>query len=74
MEFPYAEAVKGMVQMGLSPDSASLMVDLNKSINEGWLKPEEKRSARNTTATALEDFAQVFADIYSQASKAGPSN
>lgn len=74
VEFPYAEALKGMVEMGLSQDSASLMVDLNKSINEGLLKPEEKRSTRNTTATALEDFAQVFADIYSQASEAAPSN
>jgi uncharacterized protein YbjT (DUF2867 family) len=71
VEFPYADAEKAMLQMGLSADVVRLFIEMNKGLNDGWIKAEEKRSARNTTPTTIEEFAQGFAEIYSEANKVG---
>jgi uncharacterized protein YbjT (DUF2867 family) len=67
IEFPYDEAEKAMVQMGLSADYARLIVELNRGINEGIVKPTESRSNRNTTPTTIEDFSQIFAAAFRSA-------
>ncbi|HBA82781.1 MAG TPA: hypothetical protein DCZ95_01685 [Verrucomicrobia bacterium] len=60
----YEEAEKEMVLAGMSHDSARLMVEMERSLNEGRIRPLEIRSAENTTPTSLEEFAQEFAAAY----------
>lgn len=64
VEFPYEDARKAMIGMGMSEDAAGLMVEMYRGFNEGVAKPEEPRSARNTTPTSIEDFAKTFAAVY----------
>lgn len=65
VEFPYDEAQKAMVGMGLSPDLARLFNEMNKGFNEGIVKPTQARSPKTTTPTTLEDFAKtVFAPAF----------
>lgn len=65
VQFPYDEAEKAMIKMGLSPDVAARMVEFQKSINDGFMKPHEPRSPSNTTPTTLEEFAEsVFAPAF----------
>lgn len=66
IQFPYADAFKAMVDMGLSPDVANLFNEMYKGFNEGLIQPTQPRSAATTTPTAIEDFAKVFAAVYSQ--------
>ncbi len=51
-----------MKQMGIPGKTASLMSEMNEAANDGLLKPLEQRSQKNTTPTAIEDWArEVFA-------------
>ncbi|HVB07814.1 MAG TPA: NAD(P)H-binding protein [Candidatus Acidoferrales bacterium] len=60
MPLPLLESA--LVSMGLPKASAALLVELWKSANEGLLAPQEARSAKNTTPSTLEQFAEeVFA-------------
>jgi len=60
MPLPLLESA--LVSMGLPKTSAALLVELWKSANEGLLAPQETRSAKNTTPSTLEQFAEeVFA-------------
>jgi len=64
VQFPYEEAQKAMLQMGLSLSMAEALVEMYRSINEGIMKPTEQRSAANTTPTPFENFALQFAGAY----------
>lgn len=67
VEFPYEDALKAMVGMGISPDVAGLFNEMNKGFNEGIVKPTQPRSESTTTPTTLEDFAR---DVFAPAFKA----
>jgi uncharacterized protein YbjT (DUF2867 family) len=59
---PNSMAAMAMRQMGLSDEGIKLLLEMNDAINDGWMKPLEARSGRNTTATTMEQFAaEVFA-------------
>jgi uncharacterized protein YbjT (DUF2867 family) len=64
IQFPYEEAEKAMIGMGLSPGTARSFNEMYHSFNEGIVRPTEQRSAKNTTPTSFEEFAQHFAGIY----------
>ena len=64
LQFPYEDAEKAMVGMGLSPDMARSFNEMYSSFNEGVVRPTEKRSAKNTTPTSFEEFVQLFAAVY----------
>ncbi len=64
IQFPYEDAEKAMVGMGLSQDSAQGFNELSRAFNEGILKPTEKRTAKNSTPTSFEEFAKTFAAVY----------
>ncbi|MHB8483897.1 MAG: SDR family NAD(P)-dependent oxidoreductase [Nitrospiria bacterium] len=64
IQFPYEDAEKAMVGMGLSQDSAQGFNELSRAFNEGILKATEKRTAKNSTPTSFEEFAKTFAVIY----------
>lgn len=64
VQFPYADAEKGMLGMGLSPDMAKSYVEMSRGFNEGRVVPTERRSKDNSTPTTLEEFAKTFAAAY----------
>ncbi|MGE5809554.1 MAG: NAD(P)H-binding protein [Nitrospirota bacterium] len=64
--FPYDEAEKSLVAMGLSPDVSRVYVEMSRAFNDGLIKYEE-RSAENTTPTTFEEFCdEVFVPLFTQ--------
>lgn len=57
----YEAALDGLVQTGLTRDLAGQYVEMNRAMNEARMRPLEPRSARTTTPTSIERFAQDFA-------------
>lgn len=66
VQFPYGDAEKAMIGMGLSPDVARGYIEMYRAFNDGIMKPTEQRSAKNTTPTSFEAFAEEFAAAYKQ--------
>jgi uncharacterized protein YbjT (DUF2867 family) len=65
IQFPYEDAIKGMVASGFcGEDAAKQMVALAKAMNEGTLFNAHTRTAENTTPTTYEEFSQIFAWVY----------
>jgi len=62
--FPYDDAEKGMVAMGLTPDLSRLYIEMSKALNDGLFAVNIPRTRENTTLTSIEEFADVFAKIY----------
>lgn len=61
VQFPYADAEKAFLGMGMPPGTAALMVDMYRGFNEGrvvWEKTPQR------TRTPLEEFAGVFAGAF----------
>ncbi|MBV9761436.1 MAG: NmrA family NAD(P)-binding protein [Acidobacteriaceae bacterium] len=60
-----------LVQMGASPRTADLMIEMSEAQNSGHVKPLEARSQRNTTATTYEEFVgEAFVPAYQASSAA----
>ena len=54
-----------LLQMGMSENAASLMVEMAESLDAGDIKPLHPRSPRSTTPTSYETFvAEEFLPIY----------
>ncbi len=64
VQFPYEDAHKAMVEMGLTDNIAELLVSLARAINDGTLLSHYERTAENTTETSIEEFAAEFAAAY----------
>ena len=64
VQFGYEDARAAMMGMGLSADMADVYVELYRYINDHGYPQLEARSAKNTTPTRFEDFAQGFAAVY----------
>ena len=64
VQFPYEDAQKAMTSMGISQDLARLFIEMYKGFNDGIVIPTEKRSAKNTTPTSIEEYAKEFAQVY----------
>lgn len=65
VQFPFDEARKAMVGMGLQPEMADLYVEMSRGFNEGTVRATQPRSPATTTPTAIEAFAEsVFAPAY----------
>ncbi len=63
--FPYSEAEKAMIGMGLSPDMSRTYVEMARAFNEGKIKT--KRTKGNTTPTSIEMFCdEVFVPAFTQ--------
>ena len=63
--FPAFIVEQGMKQMGIPGKTASLMSEMNDAVNDGLLQPLERRSAKNTTPTSIEDWVKdVFSPAY----------
>ncbi len=65
VEFPYADAEKALLGMGMSADAAKNMVEMYQAFNDGIVKPTQSRNAETTTETSIEKFVEtVFAKAY----------
>jgi uncharacterized protein YbjT (DUF2867 family) len=64
VQFPYADFVKALVQVGLSENVANLYSEMSRALNEGKVKSLEGRRKENTTATRFEDFVVELEKAY----------
>lgn len=64
VQFPYADAEKGMVAMGISPDLSRLFIEMSAALNDGLFAVGRSRATENTTPTTIEEFAETFAGIF----------
>jgi uncharacterized protein YbjT (DUF2867 family) len=64
VQFPYADAVKALMQFGFSENIATLEVEVARAANEGRIKSREGRNPENTTPTRFEDYADELAHAY----------
>jgi len=64
MQFPYEDARKAMMMMGMGGSLADRMVEFTKAINEGLVLSDYVRTAENTTPTTAEEFANVFGEVF----------
>jgi uncharacterized protein YbjT (DUF2867 family) len=64
VQFSYEQAEQAMLEMGLSPDVARSLNEMDRGLNEERVRPLEKRNAGNTTPTSFEQFAESFAAVY----------
>lgn len=64
-QFPYDAVKQAMVGMGMSQSVADAMIELQRSINEQKGIVAADRTPAKTTPTSIEEFAPIFASIYS---------
>ncbi|HEY3296383.1 MAG TPA: NAD(P)H-binding protein [bacterium] len=58
VQFPYDDAVNGMVSMGLPRQIAELFIELSRAANDGLIVPSKPRSPESTTPTPFEQFVE----------------
>ena len=65
VQFPYDDARKAMLEMGMSQGMVDEMIEMYRGMNSGIVRPSEARSPENTTATTIGEFARsTFAAAY----------
>jgi uncharacterized protein YbjT (DUF2867 family) len=67
IQFPYDDAKKAMMMMGMGESVTDRMIEFNKAMNEGLVYAEYTRNAGNTTPTTAGEFASAFRDAYEKA-------
>lgn len=60
----YDDAKNAMTMMGMGHSVATRLVEFVKAMNEGKVMGEAVRTPENTTPTSIEQFAQIFKDVY----------
>ena len=67
VQFSYDDAKRGMVQSGfVSENVAELYNGLAEGLNNGTVLNAHKRTPENSSPTSVEDFVQVFAQVFSK--------
>ncbi len=64
--FPYEGVEAAMKQMGIPVNTISMMIEMYRSYNDGFIQAEETRSNKNTTPTSIEEFSEIFAAVFSK--------
>jgi uncharacterized protein YbjT (DUF2867 family) len=64
VQFPYADAKKAMMQMGMGESVVDRLNEFVQSMNDGKVLEDARRTPENTTPTTAEEFAQVFKFVY----------
>jgi uncharacterized protein YbjT (DUF2867 family) len=65
LQLPDEQVRAALIQTGMSPNVADLILELSEALNTGRVVALEQRSAENTTATSFEAFvAEEFAPRY----------
>jgi uncharacterized protein YbjT (DUF2867 family) len=64
-QLPDEQVLQAMTGMGVSRNMAQLLCEMSASLNNGYMKPLERRSEKNTTPTTFETFVEeVFLPAY----------
>jgi len=58
IQLPDEQVIQALGGMGISENVATLLCEMAASLNDGYMKPLEARSAANTTPTSLETFVK----------------
>jgi len=66
VQIPYAETKKVMQKTGLGESVIDKLNEFTKSMNEGKILEDARRTAANTTSTTAEEFAKIFKSVYEQ--------
>ena len=62
---PDQQVRAAFIQLGMSPNMADLLLEMCASLNSGYMRALEPRSAQNTTPTSYEAFvAEEFVPMY----------
>lgn len=70
-QLPDDQTRGGLISMGMSPSIANLILEMAASMNSGYMRALEPRSAENTTPTSYETFmAEEFVPNYQKAAAA----
>jgi len=70
VKFAYEVAEEAMVGAGLSPDYARLLIELDRSFNEGLIRPTQPMTQDHLGTTGIEHFAKEFASAFRAATRA----
>ena len=62
VQFSPEDEKKGLKDFGMSDDASDQLVELSQAINDGIMAVD--RTAKNTTGTSIEEFADFFAQVY----------
>lgn len=64
-QLPPSQLKPALVQMGLSPNMADLLLEMSDALNSGYMAALEPRSSRNTTPTSIEQWvSEEFAPAF----------
>jgi len=69
VQFAYEVAEEAMVGAGLSPDFARLLVELDRSFNDGFIRPTQPMTQDHLGTTGIEHFAKEFASAFRAANR-----
>ncbi len=71
VQMPDEQIRAALTQMGMSPNMADLLLEMSASLNSGYMRALEQRSASNSTPTSFETFvAEEFVPLYQRESAA----
>jgi uncharacterized protein YbjT (DUF2867 family) len=61
IQLPDEQVIQAVSGMGISKNVATLVCEMAASLNNGYMKPQQARSAANSTPTSFETFLkEVF--------------
>ncbi len=65
MQLPKQQLIETLGALGFSTSMARALLEMNDALNDGYMRALEARSARNTTPTSIEAWAEeVFAPAF----------
>jgi len=64
VQFSYEEAKRAMLSSGMKPSTVDLLIEMDRSYNEGKILPTQEINKDHQGSTTIEQFAQVFAAAY----------
>jgi uncharacterized protein YbjT (DUF2867 family) len=65
VQAPEEQVRAALVQLGMSPNMADLILEMSAALNSGHMRALEPRSAQNTTTTSYETFVTAgFVPLY----------
>ena len=68
---PDQQVRSAMMQLGMSSDMADLLLEMSASLNSGYMRALEPRTAENTTPTSYETFVnEEFIPLYGKSAAA----
>ncbi|MGH7205938.1 MAG: NmrA family NAD(P)-binding protein [Nitrospiraceae bacterium] len=64
VQFAYEVTEEAMVGAGMSPDSARLLIEIDRSLNDGLIQPTQPMTQHHLGKTSIEQFAEEFGAAY----------